>query len=103
MQNNRTLSCPSLTKMNGSLDLVPVPTAPGCPGGRTVQDGKMRRKNSLRPLRHVCVCVCVLCHRQMHVCGVVCCVTIKQTLTLTLINASIYPYIHLSIHLSILT
>ena len=64
MQKNRTLSCPSLTKTDGSLDLVPgrhkrLPTAPGCPGGRTVQDGKMQRKNSLRPLRHACVCVCV--------------------------------------------
>src|SRR4029434_3097377 len=58
-------SCPSLTKTDSSLHLVPGRLkAAHCswgPGGRTVQDGKMQSRNSQQPQACVCVCVCVLC------------------------------------------
>src|SRR4029434_10740384 len=57
MQKNRPLSCPSLTKTDGSLHLVPGHLkAAHCswgPGGRTVRDGKMQSVNSQRA--HACV------------------------------------------------
>ena len=55
------LSCPSLTKTDGSLGpraLTSCPLLLGGPGGRTVQDGKRQRINSPRPQACVCVCVC---------------------------------------------
>src|SRR4029434_2323724 len=69
---NRALSCPSLTKTDGSLHLVPgrlkVAHCSWGPGGRTVRDGKMQSRNSPRSQAYlrVCVCVCVLC--RLHIC-----------------------------------
>src|SRR4029434_7556528 len=66
----RSLSCPSVTKTEGSLDLVPV--APkGCPlllGSWTVRDGK----NAGKKFTATSVCVwppkmhvCRLCHKKL--------------------------------------
>ena len=105
MQKNRTLSCPSLTKTDVSLDLVPerhkrLPTAPGCPGGRTVQDGKMQRKNSLRP-RHACVSVCVLCRHPKCMC--VSFVPVKLTLkTLKNLSLSVYSSFYICLLMLVL-
>ena len=75
MQKNRTLSCPSLTKTDGSLDLVPgrlkrLPTAPGVLEEGQSRMGKMQRKISLRPC--VSLCVCVLCRHLKCTCVAVC-------------------------------
>ena len=85
----RSLSCPVLDQ-DWTEHLAWSPCAvKGCPlllepleEGQGLQDGlKAEGKFHRRPHQHACVCVCVLCRRQMHVCGVVCCVIIKQTLT----------------------
>ena len=84
----RSLSCP-VPDHDWTEHLAWSPCAvKGCPlllepleEGQGLQDGlKAEGKFHRRPHQHACVCV--LCRRQMHVCGVVCCVTIKQTLTL---------------------
>src|SRR4029434_483464 len=93
MQKNRTLSCLSLTKMDGSLHLVPgcykLPTAPG---GSLRKDGPGWEKaektvNSPRPQAylHVCVCVCVLCRLHICTCVFQCVVCAIKNLTKVLI------------------
>ena len=63
--------------------------APGCPGGRTVQGGKMQSKKIHCDLFGLRVCVCVLCcHPKMHVCVAVCRLC-QIKLTLTLISLSL--------------
>src|SRR4029434_9558498 len=60
-KKNRTLSCPSLTKTDGSLGpwaLKSCPLLLGGPGERTVQDGKKQKINSPRPQAYLRVCVC---------------------------------------------
>src|SRR4029434_7563042 len=45
-----------------------LPTAPGGPGGRTVQDGR-NAEIKFTATSGLCVCLCVLCcHLYMHVC-----------------------------------
>src|SRR4029434_8318990 len=87
-KKNRTLSCPSLTKMDGSLHLVPgrlkkLPTAPGVLEEGLSGMGKCRSQIrgdlGLRVFVCVClcvcvcVCVCVLCLHQLYA-RVRCCV-----------------------------
>src|SRR4029434_5032868 len=61
MQKNRTLSCPSLTKMDGSLHLVPgrlrLPTAPGVL--EEGQSGMGKCRSQIHGDHGLCVCVCV--------------------------------------------
>src|SRR4029434_7569243 len=78
MQKNRTLSCPSLTKMDGSLHLVPGRLkAAHCSGG-VLEEGRSRmgkrREQINSDLRPVCVCVCVcpVSSPYLHVCVAVC-------------------------------
>src|SRR4029434_5255509 len=82
----RLLSCPVPDQdWTEHVDWRPC-AVKGCPlllepleEGQGLQDGlKAEGIFHRRPHQHACVCVCVLCRRQMHVCGVVCCVTIKN-------------------------
>src|SRR4029434_1760194 len=84
MQKNRTLSCPSLTKTDGSLHLVPgrykPPTAPG---GSLRKDSpgweKAENKFTATSGLPACVCVCVSCVASIYarVCSSVSCVPLK--------------------------
>ena len=82
-EQKRSLSCP-VPDQDWTEHLAWSPCAvKGCPlllepleEGQGLQDGlKAEGKFHRRPHQHACVCV--LCRRQMHVCGVVCCVIIK--------------------------
>src|SRR4029434_9458517 len=74
MLKNRTLSCPSLTKTDGSLDLVPA-RHKGCPLALGALEKGQSRMGKCRGKIHcdlfgMCVCVCVLYrHSKMHVCA----------------------------------
>ena len=95
MQKNRPLSCPSLTKTDGSLHLVPGRLkAAHCswgPGGRTVQDGKKQRLNS-QTTSGLRVCVCVSCVASMYsrVCCSVSLVPLKSD------NYTIISHVHVT-------
>src|SRR4029434_10692335 len=75
------LSCPSLTKMDGSLHLVPGRLKKSCPlllgSWRKDSPGwdKCRSYIHKRPQACVCVCVCVcvLCRLHVFTCVAVCC------------------------------
>src|SRR4029434_7784396 len=75
-QNNRTLSCPSLTETDGSLHLVPgrlkpahcswLPWRKDSPGWENAEE-KFTATSAC-----VCVCVCPVSLPKMHVCVAVC-------------------------------
>ena len=77
MQKNKILSCPSLTKTDRSLDLVPG-RHKGCPLLLAALEDRQSRMEKCRGKIHcdlfgMRVCVCVLCrHPKMHMCVAVC-------------------------------